>query len=267
MNKDLYDALMQMANFEFTKFDKRRGYEWKMSLGLWGALLGSVAIIKDLKLPPEAPYIAGLFSLIIGLGYVFVWLIPLTQRSKVNQSASDYFENEAEKLFGPLPEARVEWLSHARALPKFWWGTVTQIGITALLLVGFTLIIAHLSSKPDGNQAPSMSKVVEILLYTLKPGTGRKFHKIMDEVSGPLHKSIDMDVVAYGNSLHDSDAYYLIRAYNSLEHLNLSQEAFYKSEAWRNGPRADIISRIGTSQKSVVRLDRDAVEALRQSGP
>lgn len=111
-----------------------------------------------------------------------------------------------------------------------------------------------------------MSKVVEILLYTLKPGTGSEFHKIMDEVSVPLHRSVDMDVVSYGNSLHDADAYYLIRAYDSLDHLNSSQDAFYKSEGWRSGPRTDIIGRIATSLKSVLLLEPQAVEALRGSG-
>ncbi|WP_321376709.1 hypothetical protein [Rhizobium sp.] len=75
-----------------------------------------------------------------------------------------------------------------------------------------------------------------------------------------------MDVVTYGNSMHDPDAYYLIRAYDSHDHLETSQEAFYKSEAWRIGPRADIIARIRTSQKSVAPMTTEAVEALRQNG-
>jgi hypothetical protein len=66
--------------------------------------------------------------------------------------------------------------------------------------------------------------------------------------------------------LHDPDAYYLIRAYDSLDHLNSSQDAFYKSEEWRSGPRTDIIKRIGISLKSIVVLDLEAVEALRRAG-
>lgn len=111
-----------------------------------------------------------------------------------------------------------------------------------------------------------MNKVIEILLYTLKPGTGPDFHKIMQEISVPLHKKTGMDVVAFGNSLHDSDAYYLIRAYDSLEQLNSSQDHFYASDAWRKGPRADIIGRIATSLRTVMPLDSNAVEKLRQSG-
>lgn len=109
-----------------------------------------------------------------------------------------------------------------------------------------------------------MTKAVEILLYSLQPGTGDEFHTIMQTVSVPLHQSVGMDVVAYGKSIHDSDAYYLIRAYDDLDHLETSQNAFYKSDAWRSGPRADIIARIATSLKSVVPMSAEAVEALRK---
>ncbi|PVZ87801.1 NIPSNAP family protein [Serratia sp. S1B] len=107
-------------------------------------------------------------------------------------------------------------------------------------------------------------KTVEILLYTLKPGAGHEFHQIMQEVSVPLHRSIGMDVVTYGNSLHDNDSYYLIRAYDSLEHLEKSQDEFYWSEAWRKGPREAIIDRILTSVKSVIKLDDISISNLRQ---
>ncbi|MBB4000765.1 NIPSNAP family protein [Aureimonas pseudogalii] len=108
-----------------------------------------------------------------------------------------------------------------------------------------------------------MPKVVETLLYTLKPGTGAEFDRIMRDISVPLHQRIRMDVVAYGNSLHDPDAYFLIRSYDSLEHRQVSQDAFYRSEDWRAGPRAAIIERIATSVNVVVDLPPDAVDVER----
>lgn len=107
-------------------------------------------------------------------------------------------------------------------------------------------------------------KTVEILLYTLEPNTGHEFHKIMQDVSVPLHRSVGMDVVTYGNSLHSTDSYYLIRAYDSLEHLEISQDEFYRSDAWINGPRETIIDRILTSVKSVIKLDDISINDLRQ---
>lgn len=111
-----------------------------------------------------------------------------------------------------------------------------------------------------------MKRIIEILLYTMKPGTGAEFHRIMKEISVPLHNKMGIDIVAYGNSLHDPDAYFLIRSFESLDQLNSTLDSFYKSEAWRNGPRTDIIERISTSLKSVVSLHPEAIDELKRSG-
>ncbi|WP_062115482.1 NIPSNAP family protein [Aureimonas sp. AU40] len=108
-----------------------------------------------------------------------------------------------------------------------------------------------------------MTRLIETLLYTLKPGTGGEFDRIMHETSVPLHRRHGMDVVAYGPSLHDPDAYVLIRAYRSLDHLRDSQDAFYLSEDWREGPRSAIVERIEASLKAVSELPAASVDALR----
>lgn len=74
-------------------------------------------------------------------------------------------------------------------------------------------------------------RIVEILQYTLKPGTGKEFHQVMVEISVPLHHEAGIDVVAFGCSLHDEDSYYLLRAFDDIEHMKASQEAFYGSKA------------------------------------
>ncbi|PKE31466.1 NIPSNAP family protein [Rahnella sp. AA] len=105
-------------------------------------------------------------------------------------------------------------------------------------------------------------RIVEFLLYSLKKDSGAEFHRIMQEESIPLHRAAGMDVVAYGPSLHDSDSYHLIRAYDSLVHLAESQQSFYQSGDWRNGPREEIICRIKASVKSVVNLSDEAINGL-----
>lgn len=74
-----------------------------------------------------------------------------------------------------------------------------------------------------------------------------------------------MDVVTYGQSLHDPDDYYLIRSYESLEHLRASQEAFYASAAWRQGPREAIIALIDNDANATMWLTSEAVESMRPS--
>jgi hypothetical protein len=110
-----------------------------------------------------------------------------------------------------------------------------------------------------------MTRIVEILMYTLKPGSGLDFHRIMQEASVPLHLKAGMDVVSYGGSLHDGDSYHLIRSYESESHRLASQDIFYASTAWRHGPRADIISRIEVSTMTVMALTQDAIDAIRAS--
>nr|WP_248623456.1 NIPSNAP family protein [Citrobacter koseri] len=104
---------------------------------------------------------------------------------------------------------------------------------------------------------------VEILQYTLRKGTGTAFHAIMQEISVPLHRRYGIDVVSFGNSLHDPDCYYLIRAFDSAEKMAAVLNDFYASDDWRSGPREDIIRSIGTSIKTVMNLPSESVEGLR----
>jgi len=110
-----------------------------------------------------------------------------------------------------------------------------------------------------------MTRIIEILMYTLKPGSGLDFHQIMQNVSVPLHLEAGIDVVSYGSSLHDCDSYHLIRAYESESHRQVSQDAFYASAAWKQGPREDIISRIEISTTTVMALAQDVIDAIRAS--
>ncbi|MEP6996677.1 MAG: NIPSNAP family protein, partial [Betaproteobacteria bacterium] len=77
--------------------------------------------------------------------------------------------------------------------------------------------------------------------------------------------AVNMEVVAFGVSSHDPDAYFLMRAYDNLEHLRSSQEAFYSSDAWRKGPRQSIVELIESDWNVVLWLSTQAVDALRES--
>lgn len=110
-----------------------------------------------------------------------------------------------------------------------------------------------------------MTKTVEILQYRLKPGTGESFHQIMFEISVPLHKQQGIDVVAFGGSRHDADSYYLLRALENEEQMQSVLEVFYASEAWRMGPREEIIELIEVSLKSVLMLPESAIDEIRKS--
>ncbi len=93
--------------------------------------------------------------------------------------------------------------------------------------------------------------MVEIRTYELHAGAGAEFHRLVVAESLPMLERWGVEVVASGPSLDDEDSYVLIRSYSSLDELQRSQDAFYGSDEWRNGPREAIVTLI-ESHHSVV---------------
>ena len=100
-----------------------------------------------------------------------------------------------------------------------------------------------------------MNHFIEIRSYNLKPGRRDEFHRLVVEQSMPMLKHWNVDVVAFGPSLHDENSYYLIRRYDSLAHREESEDAFYGSDEWRQGPREAISALIESSTEIVLELD------------
>lgn len=109
-----------------------------------------------------------------------------------------------------------------------------------------------------------MLRILEIRSYNLKPGTRARFHALVNEQSLPMLNRWGVDVVAYGPSPHDEDSYFLMRSYASLEDRQQSQDAFYSSAEWRQGPREAIISLIDSDTSIVIEVDEATLKGLRQ---
>ena len=80
----------------------------------------------------------------------------------------------------------------------------------------------------------------------------------------PLLKRRNIDVVAYGPSLHDENSYYLMRRYDSLAQREESENAFYSSDEWRQGPREAILALIENYTEIVMKLDDATLQGLRK---
>jgi NIPSNAP len=109
-----------------------------------------------------------------------------------------------------------------------------------------------------------MSRFVEIRSYNLKPGSRDELHRLMTERAMPMLERWRVDVVDYGPSLHDGDSYFLIRAYDSLEDRQQSQDRFYGSDEWRQGPREPILALIESYTSVVLEMDDTTVRGLRR---
>ena len=72
-----------------------------------------------------------------------------------------------------------------------------------------------------------------------------------------------MDVVAFGPSLHDQDSYFLMRRFDSLAQREESENAFYGSDEWRQGPREAIITLIENYTEVVLEVDEVTLKGLR----
>jgi len=108
-----------------------------------------------------------------------------------------------------------------------------------------------------------MNKFVEVRSYALKPGMREEFDRIASQQAIPMLRRWEVDVVAHGPSPHDDDTYYLIRAYASLADRQQSQDAFYGSQEWKDGPRTAILALIENFTSIVLELEPAVVEALR----
>jgi hypothetical protein len=107
------------------------------------------------------------------------------------------------------------------------------------------------------------TRVVEVRIYRLMKGSGDRFHQLVHEQSIPMVKASGHEVLAYGPSCVDSDVYFLMRAYISIDRMRADQNAFYESDAWRNGPREAIVSLIEEQSEVVFELTPESIEALK----
>ena len=88
--------------------------------------------------------------------------------------------------------------------------------------------------------------ITEIRIYKFKENSSENFIKVFTEQSLPMMKRWKINVVDYGFSLIDKESFYLIRNYESVAQRKESQDAFYGSDEWINGPEKEIMNCIDT---------------------
>ena len=137
--------------------------------------------------------------------------------------------------------------------------TVIAVVIAAFAIVGVVWMREALAQQSDA----AVKRTVEIRSYNLKPGTRDRFHQLVERDALPLLRRARIDVVAYGPSLHDADSYYLMRSFASVDDRQRTEDAFYGSADWRQGPREAILACIENYTTVVVELDEAALDGFR----
>ena len=94
--------------------------------------------------------------------------------------------------------------------------------------------------------------ITEIRIYKFKTNSSEIFFKVFTEQSLPMMKRWKINVVDFGFSLIDKESFYLIRSYESVDQRKESQDAFYGSDEWINGPEKEIMNCIDTYKTVVI---------------
>ena len=125
----------------------------------------------------------------------------------------------------------------------------------------FLILIAVTAPPLQGEQGKS--RVVEVRSYNLKPGTRDRFQETFLKEALPMLKRWKVDVVAYGPSRHDTDSWFLMRAFDSVDQRQKDEDAFYGSEEWKQGPRERILADIVSYTTIVIDVDDATLRGLR----
>ena len=94
--------------------------------------------------------------------------------------------------------------------------------------------------------------IIDILILNLKPGARSDFDNLYRELALPMLQRWKTDVIAYGPSLGEEDTYLVVRRYKDLAERKQSQDAYYGSDDWKEGPREKIMALVESYTTVVV---------------
>ncbi|TDP94058.1 NIPSNAP family protein [Labedaea rhizosphaerae] len=76
------------------------------------------------------------------------------------------------------------------------------------------------------------AQLLELRLFTVKPGMREEFDRVSREGTVPLMRKIGITVVAHGPSLYDEDTYYLLRAFDDEKQRTELGASLYEQPEW-----------------------------------
>jgi len=126
--QDRFEAYLKLADFYIARFDGRREYEWKVTLGFWAAILGSAATFRELAGKLE---LGDLLYIAIAIFFAhWLWLWSVWRAHRFDKNVAFAFSREAAKLLNAEPEEfkRID----PFCLPP---AMVFQLFTTALILI------------------------------------------------------------------------------------------------------------------------------------
>ena len=110
-----------------------------------------------------------------------------------------------------------------------------------------------------------MPSVIELRVYTLKPGTRDAFQRRFADEIAPMLERSGITVVTAQPSLHDERSFTLVRFFPSLADREAQLARFYGSEEWLTRHDETVMGMIEQYDTCVVEAGA-LTEAMRQAG-
>ena len=97
-----------------------------------------------------------------------------------------------------------------------------------------------------------MNSLIELRVYTLKPGARAAFQRRFKEQILPMLGRFGIEVSRAGPSLHDEVSFHLVRRFPSLEEREEQLARFYGSREWLEQHEAAVMAAIESYSTCVV---------------
>jgi hypothetical protein len=92
------DQYTKLAEFYIARFDGRREFEWKVTLGLWGAILGSIAILGD-TITQLPVWVLCIFAALVIFGHL-LWLHYNWRANRIDKDQAFIISRKAAERLG-----------------------------------------------------------------------------------------------------------------------------------------------------------------------
>lgn len=138
-NEKRPEILMKLLEVAWANFDRRRTYEWKMSLAIWTAIAAFIALYLKGEIPTipndaQSP-LSWAAWLVVGVQVVF--LVCLRFANGVDQARACFCEDLLNDISGASTDTRIAKVAAARkkiAWAKGFWSIPCEVAITIILL-------------------------------------------------------------------------------------------------------------------------------------
>jgi|SRR2546421_6893355 len=134
-----FEACTRLAEFGATRHDGRREYEWKVTLGLWAAIVAGIATFRGQPLPTWLGYVTI-------VAFAFLWLRGVWVANEKDKTLSIHYRREAEQIIREPTHAvasftdTMPWYKHAFGFLLDWSMLFQVVTTSGLLKLAYLFI-------------------------------------------------------------------------------------------------------------------------------